>query len=296
MTPAVTCAATVNARDRSIERLERLPALRDAIRGCEDVGSLFARSAELARVECGFDRVIVAALEGNTLTAIHSDVLEDPASDLLRRRLLDEPIPVLPGTLEAQAVRGKVYRAGAAPSELVRRLGLAECAVAPIAPERQPLALLIADRAAPAVQRLDHVLLSGFGALVAMALEHQVLEARLDELSREVRHAAVGLQAFIGEVRRAPIQLPHDGGGRAAFPLFSGVPVHEGPGIRDLLTEREATIAALLAEGRSNRDIAEHLFLSPETVKGYVARILRKLGASNRAEAVARYLNLRGPS
>jgi DNA-binding CsgD family transcriptional regulator len=43
----------------------------------------------------------------------------------------------------------------------------------------------------------------------------------------------------------------------------------------------------LLVQGRSNREIADELILSPETVKAHVARILRKLGASNRAEAVS---------
>jgi DNA-binding NarL/FixJ family response regulator len=58
----------------------------------------------------------------------------------------------------------------------------------------------------------------------------------------------------------------------------------------DLLSEREREVLTQLAAGRSNRDIAAALHLSPDTVKTHVARILRKLGASNRAEAVGRWL------
>ncbi|MBE0428878.1 MAG: response regulator transcription factor [Thermoleophilia bacterium] len=44
--------------------------------------------------------------------------------------------------------------------------------------------------------------------------------------------------------------------------------------------------------GFSNRKIAGQLFLSPETVKTYVSRIFRKLGAATRAQAVARSRSL----
>jgi len=51
------------------------------------------------------------------------------------------------------------------------------------------------------------------------------------------------------------------------------------------LTEREHDILALLAEGRSNRDIAQRLFLSEKTVKAHLAAIFRKLGVTNRTQA-----------
>ncbi len=44
----------------------------------------------------------------------------------------------------------------------------------------------------------------------------------------------------------------------------------------------------LLAEGRSNQDIAERLFLSPHTVKAHVRNIYSKLDVSSRTQAVAR--------
>ncbi len=51
------------------------------------------------------------------------------------------------------------------------------------------------------------------------------------------------------------------------------------------LTQRENDILALLAEGRSNREIAQRLFLSEKTVKAHLAAIFRKLGVTNRTQA-----------
>jgi DNA-binding NarL/FixJ family response regulator len=51
------------------------------------------------------------------------------------------------------------------------------------------------------------------------------------------------------------------------------------------LTAREHDILALLSEGRSNREIAQALFLSEKTVKAHLAAIFRKLGVTNRTQA-----------
>ena len=51
------------------------------------------------------------------------------------------------------------------------------------------------------------------------------------------------------------------------------------------LTQREHDILALLSEGRSNRDIAQRLYLSEKTVKAHLAAIFRKLGVTNRTQA-----------
>lgn len=54
------------------------------------------------------------------------------------------------------------------------------------------------------------------------------------------------------------------------------------------LSEREEQVLSLLAQGRSNRAIARQLGLSEATVKGHVSRLLDKLNASSRLEAVVR--------
>jgi two-component system response regulator DesR len=54
------------------------------------------------------------------------------------------------------------------------------------------------------------------------------------------------------------------------------------------LTEREREVLDLVAQGATNREIAEQLFLSPHTVKEHTSSLYRKLKARNRAEAVQR--------
>lgn len=56
---------------------------------------------------------------------------------------------------------------------------------------------------------------------------------------------------------------------------------------RERLTPREREILALLAEGHQNRAIAERLGIAERTVKFHVGEILARLGAVNRAQAVA---------
>ncbi len=55
----------------------------------------------------------------------------------------------------------------------------------------------------------------------------------------------------------------------------------------EALSEREHEILRLIAEGLSNRDIAERLVLSPETIKWYNRQIYGKLGVDSRTKAVA---------
>jgi len=55
----------------------------------------------------------------------------------------------------------------------------------------------------------------------------------------------------------------------------------------ETLTTREVEVLRQVAGGNRNRDIAEHLFISEETVKVHVKHVMDKLGASDRTEAVA---------
>ena len=54
----------------------------------------------------------------------------------------------------------------------------------------------------------------------------------------------------------------------------------------EALTAREKDVLKHVAGGNRNRDIAEHLFISEETVKVHVKHIMEKLGANDRTEAV----------
>lgn len=61
----------------------------------------------------------------------------------------------------------------------------------------------------------------------------------------------------------------------------SGGPVHA-------LTQRELEVLALVADGLSNREIAQRLFVTQQTVKFHLGNIFRKLGVANRTQAARR--------
>src|SRR5699024_2006538 len=63
--------------------------------------------------------------------------------------------------------------------------------------------------------------------------------------------------------------------------VFFSKPLH-------LLTRRECEVLQLLAEGKSNRDVAESLEISEKTVKNHVSNILQKLNVKDRTQAVVR--------
>lgn len=71
--------------------------------------------------------------------------------------------------------------------------------------------------------------------------------------------------------------------------LRDAVPSPDGWG----LTRREIEIMTLLAEGKSNSDIAGELVISPHTLKNHITRIFDKMGARTRAEAIVAWLAAR---
>jgi DNA-binding CsgD family transcriptional regulator/tetratricopeptide (TPR) repeat protein len=80
---------------------------------------------------------------------------------------------------------------------------------------------------------------------------------------------------------------------RAGIRLAYGTPTPAGTNGGLGLTGRELEVLRLVAAGRSNREIAAELFISPKTASVHVSNILGKLGASSRGEAAAKAHTLR---
>jgi len=55
--------------------------------------------------------------------------------------------------------------------------------------------------------------------------------------------------------------------------------------MRDPLSPRELEVLSLVADGYSNKEIGERLFVTEQTVKFHLANVFRKMGARNRTEA-----------
>jgi DNA-binding NarL/FixJ family response regulator len=121
-----------------------------------------------------------------------------------------------------------------------------------------------------------------------------VVHQRLQECAQEIRNLSASAHALITEAKEAPVTLPADWAAEpsyaAAFPAST-----QSERLDELFTSRELRVVRELAAGQSNRQIATILQISPETVKTYVSRVMRKLGAANRADAAARYVRLSMP-
>ena len=112
--------------------------------------------------------------------------------------------------------------------------------------------------------------------MLASGLGARLLTAEIDSLGRRAR-IELALPAG-GEAPDEPAQEPATATGELG------------------LTPREREVLALVAEGRTNREIAEALFISDKTASVHVSNILAKLGVANRgqAAAVAHRLRLTG--
>lgn len=115
-----------------------------------------------------------------------------------------------------------------------------------------------------------------YDALRAGASGFLLKDARPDELTAAIRTVAAGESLIAPAVTRALI-------GRYGERLR---PSGQENDRFDALTAREREVLLLLADGRSNAEIAGQLVISQETVKTYVSRLLVKLGVRDRVQAV----------
>ena len=275
-------------------RLGPLREIQQRMDGCRAISELMAvASAEAVRA-CGFERGIVLSVVEGRLTPNAMDPIEHPASDDLRRRCQARPIAIVPGSAEAELVRSAGHGRRArtpAGSALASALGLGEMALAAVVPEADAVALVVLDRSSPPVTEDDQATVELFAHMLGLTVARLIMRIRMRELAAEVRHLTTSAVALMREAHEAPIALTTDLGLGPVF-ATAGQRTSLSSELSDLLTAREREIAALVAQGLSNREIGTALHLAPDTVKVAVARIVRKLGAANRVEAAARYMEL----
>ncbi len=184
------------------------------------------------------------------------------------------------------------------------------------------LACGLADEAARSAQAVAELAaadvgagLRGYARLVAglVAVSESDVEAQ-DQLRQAVRHFAAArlpLERARAQIARAEACAASDPGtalaeAREAAEAFAWLDATDEldrasavlrsvggrrpppvSGSDDLLTTREHDVLVLVAEGLSNPEIADRLFLSRKTVAHHVSNVLAKLGVRNRAEAAA---------
>jgi len=115
-----------------------------------------------------------------------------------------------------------------------------------------------------------------FAALRAGASGFMLKNSPPEELLNAIRVVAAGDSVVAPRVTRRLLET---------FADQLGVPP-SGNARLDQLTEREREVLRLVAQGRSNAEIADQLFVAETTVKTHVGRILAKLGLRDRVQAV----------
>ncbi|MFK4761923.1 response regulator [Microbacterium sp. ZW T5_45] len=129
-----------------------------------------------------------------------------------------------------------------------------------------------------------------YQALDAGAAGFLLKNAGPEDLLTAVRALAAGDGMLSPEVTRRVLarfaQAPASASPAAVPPATAPAASTGWPELPEPLTEREAEVLELLADAQSNAEIAGALFIGEATVKTHVSRILQKLGARDRVQAV----------
>lgn len=283
----------VQAHDRAQEGLERL-------RHIADPSTLLERVTREICGSCGFERGVLSKIEGSEwiLAGAHFEEHKDWADQFVR--FGSQARPMLTHTLlETQMAR---RRAPALVTDAMNNPhthkpfvehAQVRCYVGtPIMPRGRVIGFFHADHhfSGRPVDALDRDLLWAFAAGFAYVYERAVLLERLREQRDRIEQLATSTATIVGDLCESDVGAERLDRDRAHV---RGRTAALGVGGRDdglLLTPREIEVLSLMAAGATNALIARELFISEGTVKSHVKRILRKLNASNRAEAVSRYL------
>jgi LuxR family transcriptional regulator, regulator of acetate metabolism len=186
---------------------------------------------------------------------------------------------------------------------LTEVMGWRTYVAAPIVAGSQVTGVIHADRGPDQqLDVLDRDVLWEFTSGLAQAYESASLRRTLRHERDQMREFLQWLGARSSELSDAPVtlargadaQLAPEGRAFIADDLALGEGRDDRAVFEGLLTRRELDVLRLLAEGKSNKAIADELVVSTGTIKFHVNSLLRKLHVANRAEAVARYLRLLG--
>jgi len=220
----------------------------------------------------------------------------------------DQPLRVVIADDQASVREGLVLLLGGLPGiEVVGAAADGEQALALVA-EHQPDAILL-DLHMPvldgigATRRLtaEHpgvaiVVLTTYvddtsvlEALRAGARSYLTKDADRTDIAQALEAAAGGLTVFDPRVHAtllaATSRAADSPGSTSAAP--GPVPVTRPPDPPDGLTQREVEILSLVAQGLTNGEIAERLFISSHTIKTHINRIFAKTGSRDRVAAIS---------
>jgi LuxR family transcriptional regulator, regulator of acetate metabolism len=133
------------------------------------------------------------------------------------------------------------------------------------------------------VDEVDRDVIASFAESLGSIVERAILIEQLQFQQRVAEQLAQSARGVLGGMGgQAPLLELDEQATTAPWQSRSEV-------VSDL-TRREYEVLQLMTKGATNREIATTIFLSEETVKSHVKRILQKFGVANRGQAVATYL------
>ena len=304
-------AALERLRHRFDARFDALERVTTAIAEVREVTSpreMLLRAPAALCARSAFERAILSLVKGGRMVAeaVWFSGGERAAATMLAQ-LQANPLRLEHTLIETELLRRRratiVVDADVHPRvdrDTARLMGWRSYAAAPLVLGSQVAGVIHADRGpGQPLDVLDRDVLWEFATGLAQAYESTSLRRTLRDERDQMRQFLDWLGARSSELTDAPVTLSAGGLARLGPPppLPDSSPgrgrddrvVFEG-----LLTRRELDVLRLLAEGATNRAVADALVISSGTVKFHVNSILRKLHAANRAEAVTRYLRLMG--
>ncbi len=294
--------------DARFDALERVTAAIAEVREVTSPREMLLRAPGALCARSAFERAILSLVKGGRMVAeavFFSG--HDRAAATTLAQLQANPLRLEHTLIETELLRRRratiVVDADVHPRvdrDTARLMGWRSYAAAPLVVGSQVAGVIHADRGpGQPLDVLDRDVLWEFATGLAQAYESTSLRRTLRDERDQMRQFLDWLGARSSELTDAPVTLSAGGHARLGPPppLPDSSPgrgrddrvVFEG-----LLTRRELDVLRLLAEGATNRAVADALVISSGTVKFHVNSILRKLHAANRAEAVTRYLRLMG--
>ena len=137
------------------------------------------------------------------------------------------------------------------------------------------------------VDEIDRDVIASFAESLGPIVERAILIEQLQFQQRAAEQLAQSARGVLGGLgSQVPLLELDEQAATAPWQSRSEV-------VSDL-TRREYEVLQLMTKGATNREIATTIFLSEETVKSHVKRILQKFGVANRGQAVATYLESLG--